>query len=232
MGRDNEEKPLSQDRDTILSLLLADYVAEVEAGEQPDLRYLIAQNPDLEDELTDAVASYWLDAHSVFEEQAKLETSPEYQVQMAQILNDPAQQARIRQLLNTAASAQAEIEEAIPGLYKLIVRQGLKIPEVAQELNITQDILSSLDRRVVKIDKDLPNRLLADLAEVLHISFSQLLNYFRRPVLGSHNFMAEDKPDTTTQLTFAELVDSSVQLTQEQKTYWRKEIKTNSYKES
>lgn len=131
-------------------------------------------------------------------------------------------QKLLEQILNrqqTAAQSAASREiESIENLQAAAAKQNLNIPQFAQKIGLSRQLLLSLEQRLVK-PATISRKLKTRLADALQTSIESIENYFAQPAafLPGASYKSGEQPSLGEQQDFAELVKKDLRLTADEK---------------
>ena len=212
--------------------ITAQYVAEVQAGQQPRLSDYLVRYPHYADAITDFVTYY----HAV-EADMPVEYLPPRQ-------DSPFTASSIGELPQLSETSRAALEQAwkhieqherIPTnldttLLTIASKQGLSMSQLADEIGLSSDIVEKLTGTRLLIDPaTIPQEVLRRLKHVLHTPLSAIHASMRRSSQGADQLqIAEAQPSYNTGQqqashvqSFREAIEQSLQLSTEQKAAWR-----------
>jgi hypothetical protein len=225
MNREQEEAVLR---------ITADYVAEVQVGQQPRLSDYLARYPQYADAITEFVTYY----HAV-EVDIPGEASVTSQLSERSYMALSRAWKRILQPGNVSAGPLTTLQVTAE-------RQHLAFAELAIKSGLSQDIAEKLERRRIVVTT-IPQEVLKRLASLLQQPFNVVLMCFGLSDQGSVDetgrvmaslagsesgafiariaeaspfYQAEGRSDLHAQ-SFRDAVEQSEQLSDEQKTIWR-----------
>ena len=216
--------------------ITAQYVAEVQAGQQPRLSDYLVRYPHYADAITDFVTYY----HAVEEDLPVGYLSPRQ--------DSPSSVGELPQLSETSRAAleqawkRIEQHEKVPTnldtiLLTIASQRGYSLPQLAAEIGLSVDIVRKLVGKHLLIDPaTIPQEALRRLAHVLHTPLSAIQTSIRRSSQGaeSHDksgiylqiaeaqasYDAGQQPVAHVQ-SFREAIEQNEQLSAEQKAAWR-----------
>lgn len=226
---------MDREKEEAVLRITADYVAEVEAGHAPRLGDYLARYPQYADAIAEFVTYYHavevdlpgespvmppLSEHS----SAALERAWGY-------IQEPGSDGA-----STAGWGQAQ---SLPTLLTIASKRHLSLEELAIKVNLSQDIIEKLERRLIAAST-LPQELLKQFAALLRQPLSVIavccgLSGQRRDESGNVAaslagarvaeapvpYQIEEQPVLQAQ-SFREVIEQSVQLSEEQKAAWRR----------
>jgi len=113
----------------------------------------------------------------------------------------------------------------LTGLLEAAKARGLSVAALARELQLGVPEVVKLDRRLLRAAA-LPKKLVERLAQALHLTFAEVAAYLRRPptLSAQASYRADRAPRLAGQEVFADAIEASRNLTDEQKAYWRAEL--------
>jgi hypothetical protein len=198
--------------------ITAQYIAEVQAGQQPRLSDYLVRYPHYADAITDFVTYY----HAVEED-----------LPAGEPLVSP-----LPQLSETSRKVLARAWEnvkAVPTngsmtLLTIANEQGLSMSQLADKIGLSSDIVEKLAGTRLLIDPaTIPQEVLGRLKHVLHTPLSAIRTSMRRANQGADrlqlaethtSYHTEQQPASHVQ-SFREVIEQSLQLSAEQKAAWR-----------
>jgi ribosome-binding protein aMBF1 (putative translation factor) len=208
------------------------YVAEVQAGQQPRLSDYLVRYPHYADAITDFVTYY----HAV---EADL---PQEAVSEAcgAHFNSFAPAGELPQVSETSRAAlerawkRIEQHETVSTnldttLLSIANKQGLSVSQLADEIGLSSDIVEKLVGTRLLIDPaTIPQEVLRRLTHVLHTPLSALQASMRRSSQGvdqlqiaeAHASYDAGQQQASHIQSFREAIEQSLQLTSEQKATW------------
>lgn len=117
-------------------------------------------------------------------------------------------------------SASAERPEALSYLRDEIETQYRDPNEFYEKTGLSEGILWTLDERQVLFET-IPRKAIQSIADALGKLFETIAGYLESEMqLDPSYYKAEQPPEITTQISFADLLRMDDDLTLEQKTYW------------
>lgn len=209
MDREQEEAVLR---------ITAQYVEEVQAGHQPKVSDYIARYPQYADELTDFAAYY-----HAFEKDIPTTAQPGYEL---------ADDFHIA--MNYAWERIAQADTSSPkGIATLLLtanKRRLTLSRLAEKLGLSKDIVKKLEQRKITA-LSIPAALTRRLADVVQQPVDVIEVYFassdehlsqKQHVAEAQTFYQVHQAPSTPAQSFYEAVEGSTELSEEQKSAWRK----------
>jgi hypothetical protein len=209
--------------------ITAQYVAEVQAGQQPRLSDYLARYSHYADAITDFVTYY----HAVEENLPVGYLSPRQ--------DSPSSVGELPQLSETSRAALEQAWKHIEQhermstnldttLLTIASKRGYSLPQLAAEIGLSIDIVRKLVGKHLLIDPaTIPQEALRRLAHVLHTPLSAIQTSIRRSSQGADqlqiaeaqaSYDAGQQPVAHVQ-SFREAIEQNEQLSAEQKAAWR-----------
>jgi hypothetical protein len=186
--------------------ITARYVEEFQAGKAPRVADYIRRYPQYADELMDFVLYFHAIAADLPEPDAL--PAPEF--------TPAASAARAR------LHGQSPSESAAPvsGLFSQGLAAGYPPPQLAEAIGLSWDVLAKLEARAIAASS-IPGTLIQRLAETLKVAPAAISAYLQTSAQAqSGAFFYADQPPEQQQEIFLVAIQSSPQLTQEQKREW------------
>ncbi len=209
--------------------ITAQYVAEVQAGQQPRLSDYLLRYPHYADAITDFVTYY----HAVEEDLPVGYLSPRQ--------DSPSSVGELPQLSETSRTALQRAWKHIEQhermstnldttLLTIASKRGYSLPQLAAEIGLSVDIVKKLVGKHLLIDPaTIPQEALRRLAHVLHTPLGAIQTSIRRSSQGADqlqiaeaqaSYDAGQQPVAPVQ-SFREAIEQNEQLSAEQKAAWR-----------
>lgn len=212
--------------------ITAQYVAEVQAGQQPRLSDYLVRYPHYADAITDFVTYY----HAVEEDLPVEYLSPRQ--------DSPFTAASVGELPQLSETSRAALQRAwkhieqherMPTnldttLLTIASKQGLSMSQLAAKIGLSSDIVEKLaGTRLLINSATIPQEVLRRLKHVLHTPLSAIRTSMRRSSQGAdqlqiaeaHTSYHTGQQQASHVQSFREAIEQSLQLSAEQKAAWR-----------
>jgi len=219
-----------QEEDVLL--ITAQYVAEVQAGQQPRLSDYLVRYPHYAEAITDFVTYY----HAV-EADLPVEYLSSRQV-------PPFTASSVGELPQLSETSRAALEQAwkhieqherVPTkldttLLTIASKRGLSMSQLADKIGLSSDIVEKLAGTRLLIDPaTIPQEVLRRLKHVLHTPLSAIRTSMRRAnqdadrlqIAEAHTSYHTEQQLASHVQSFREAIEQSLQLSAEQKAAWR-----------
>jgi len=212
--------------------ITAQYVAEVQAGQQPRLSDYLVRYPHYADAITDFVTYY----HAVEEDLPVGYLSPrqDFPISASSVGELPQLSETSRAALHQAWK-HIEQHERVPinldkTLLSIANKQGLSMLQLAAEIGLSVDIVKKLAGTRLLIDPaTIPQEVLIRLTHVLHTPLTAIQTSMRRSSQGAdrlqiaeaHTSYHTKQQQASHVQSFREAIEQSALLSSEQKAAWR-----------
>jgi hypothetical protein len=193
-------------REDELDRITARYVEEFQAGKAPRVADYIQRYPQYADELMEFVLYF----HAIAADLPEPDALPAPQFTPAA----SAARARLRE------QGGSESVEPVSGLFSQGLAAGYPPPQLAKTIGLSWDVLAKLEARAITATS-IPGTLIQRLADTLKVAPAAISAYLQESAQAqSGAFFYADTPPEQQQETFLIAIQSSSQLTQEQKREW------------
>ncbi|GAC1378686.1 MAG: hypothetical protein NVS4B7_09860 [Ktedonobacteraceae bacterium] len=209
MGRSHEEAVLR---------ITAQYVEEVQAGQQPEVSAYIARYPQYADEIADFIAYYF-----AVEADAPIATPSASELSTG-----------LHIAINSTWKRLIRKDSPLPGSITTLLltakKQRLTFSQLGDRIGLSSDIAIKLEQRKV-IASSIPAVLIRRLADVLQEPVDAIEAYFasvdeqhsqKQQVAESQVPYQVHSASAVPTQSFAQAIEVSTQLSEEQKVVWRK----------
>ncbi len=212
--------------------ITAQYVAEVQAGQQPRLSDYLVRYPHYADAITDFVTYY----HAVEEDLPVGYLSPrqDFPISASSVGELPQLSETSRAALHQAWKHIEQHERVPINLDKTLLsranKQGLSMLQLAAEIGLSVDIVKKLAGTRLLIDPaTIPQEVFIRLTHVLHTPLSAIQTSMRRSSQGAdrlqiaeaHTSYHTKQQQASHVQSFREAIEQSALLSSEQKAAWR-----------
>ena len=191
--------------------ILAEYTDSRDAGEATGLSELIAKYPEHADEL--AQFALFADVTAIRE---------------PVVADDPAAEVRfVESAARVAVRLRAQgLSQVVPlvSIVKAAARQGLSTTGLAELLGLSVSFVARLDQRLFR-PATIPMRLVASLSEVLNRTAEDIRTYLALPPTLAREaiYRSSGVPAVQEQIDFAQTVEDALDMSEDQKRFWRSE---------
>ncbi|HEY7124068.1 MAG TPA: hypothetical protein VH590_00230 [Ktedonobacterales bacterium] len=193
-------------REDDLNRITARYVEEFQAGKAPRVADYIQRHPQYADELMEFVLYFHAIAAGL----------PEPDALPAQQFTPAANAARTRLREQTSSGSAAPLSS----LFRQALAVGYPPPQLAQAIGLSWDIVAKLEARAIAA-ASIPRTLTQRLADTLKVAPTAISAYLQGTTpTQSGAFFYADQPPEQQQETFLAAVQSTPELSQEQKRAW------------